>query len=827
MKYFWSLFLLIQTCFAIAQTKVGGYVYDEDGYTVPYASVYFKNSTVGVVADDNGKFYLESAESYKTLVVSFVGFKTNEIELTTAASLNLKVVLTADNMLDEVKIYAGKTSKKDNPALDILRKIWERRKKNGLYMYAQYKYDKYEKIEFDLNTIDSAFMQKKIFKGMEFVFDRLDTSRVTGKTFLPIFINESLSEVYGDNALAKKKEIIKANKNSGIGEGGDMVNGFLKDLYADYDIYKNYLKFFDKDFISPLSRTGINVYNYVLTDTAYIDNKLCFNIVFYPRRKGELTFNGDFWVNDSTFAIKKINMQATKSANINWVKDIYIEQEFDVVNDSVFLLKRDYMMTDFAISKKEESKGIYGKRSTLYKNYLFDQKKEPNFYNYEVSQLDLSMYNRTDEFWEANRFEKLNKNEKDIYSLLDTLATVPKFRMYMDVATILASGYYEMPKYNFDYGPIFSTVGYNDIEGLRLRAGGRTYFGPNDKWRLQGYLAYGFKDDKFKYGVSGKVLIEPKNRVIIHAGNRRDVEQMGASLTATQDVLGRSLASSTLFSSGVNNNLTDINLTSVGIEAELVKNLTFKLNLSYRTQKAADPNLFSLAYYDEQGEIKNAVKEYATQYVIDYTPGRRMVNHGVERLEVDANYSRVLLSFTQGLKGVFDSDFNYDKLQFYYKQPILIGGFGRFTSTLEAGKFFGTVPLALIGVIPGNQSWFAIENTFQNMNYYEFVADEYVSAHLEHNFGGRLFSRIPWVRDLNLREIISLRGVYGDVSQKNRDINASGLVYQAPTDLYWEYGAAIGNIFKCFRLDFSWRGSYNHLPDVNKFVIKGSFGFYF
>lgn len=827
MKYYLSLLFLILSISLFSQTKVGGYVYDEDGYTVPYASVYFKNSTVGVVADDNGKFYLEAPDTYKTLVVSFVGFKTKDISLTSATSLNMKVVLEADNLLQEVKVYVGKTSKKDNPALDILRKIWERRKKNGLYMFSQYKYDKYEKIEFDLNSIDSAFMQKKVFKGMEFVFDRMDTSSVTGKTFLPIFINESLSEVYGDNNLNKKKEIIRGNKNSGLGDGGDMVNGFLKDLYAEYNIYNNYLKFFDKDFVSPLSRTGINVYNYVLADTAYIDNKLCYNIVFYPRRKGELTFKGDFWVNDTTFAIKKINLQANKSANINWVKDIYIEQEFDVLNDSVFLLKRDYMMTDFSISKKEESKGLYGKRSTLYKNYVFDQKKEPSFYKYEVNEMDMAIYNRSDEFWEANRFEKLNKNEKDIYTLLDTLSTVPKFKMYMDVATVLASGYYEIPKYKFDFGPVFSAIGYNDIEGLRLRAGGRTYFGPNDKWRLQGYLAYGFKDDKFKYGVSGKLLIEPKNRVIIHAGNRRDVEQMGASLTATQDVLGRSLASSTLFSSGINDNLTNINLTTVGIEAELVKNLTFKLNLTYRMQKSAFPSRFSLAYYDEEGTVRNSVKEYETQYIVDYTPKRRMVNHGVERIEVDTNYPRVLLSLTQGIKGVFDSDFNYDKLQFYYKQPILIGGFGRFTSTIEAGKFFGTVPLALIGVIPGNQSWFAMENAFQNMKYYEFVADEYVSAHLEHNFGGRLFSRVPWLRDFNLREIVMLRGVYGDVSEKNKSINASNIIYRAPQDVYWEYGVAVGNIFKCFRLDFSWRGAYKDLPDANKFAIKGSFGFYF
>ena len=194
-------------------------------------------------------------------------------------------------------------------------------------MFKQYQYDKYEKVEFDLNTIDSAFMNSKVFKGMEFVFDQIDTSSISGKTYLPIFINETLSEVYGDNKEKKYKEITKANKNSGFGSG-DGVNTFIKDLYADFDIYDNYLKFFDKDFVSPLSRTGINVYNYVLNDSMFIDNKWYYNIVYYPRRKNELTFKGDFWVNDTTFAIKKINLEASKSANINWVKEIYIEHSY-------------------------------------------------------------------------------------------------------------------------------------------------------------------------------------------------------------------------------------------------------------------------------------------------------------------------------------------------------------------------------------------------------------------------------------------------------------------------------------------------------------------
>ncbi len=823
-------FLLVLSFFIFyismsAQTKVGGVIYDENNQPMSYANVYFKGSTEGIVSDENGRFYLQSDKTYKILVASFVGYKAVEISLTKSVDLNMKITIKPDNQLQEVKIYTGKTSKKNNPAIDILRKIWERKRKNGLHMFDQYQYDKYEKVEFDLNSIDSAFKANKIFEGMEFIWDRIDTSKVTGKAFLPIFINETLSEVYADNVKGKKKEIVKANKNSGLGTG-DGVNTFIKDLYAEYDIYNNYLKFFDKDFVSPLSRTGINVYNYVLSDSAFIDNKWCYNIIFYPRRKNELTFKGDFWVNDSTFAIKKINMEASKSANINWVKEIYIEQEFDVLNDSVFLLKRDHMMSDFSFSKKEKSKGVYGKRTTLVKNHKFNIPKDEKFYKEEVDAYDSEVYTKPDEYWEENRFESLSKNEKGIYGLLDTLNTIPKFKRFYSLATVLASGYIEMPKYKFDYGPVYSTFGYNDVEGLRLRVGGRTYFGPNDPWRLQGFAAYGLKDDQFKYGISGKWLVDKKNRLILSAGHRRDVEQIGVSLTTTNDVLGRSFASSSLFSTGTNNKLTSINLSMLSAEMEVVKNLTVEANLTYRTLKSASDQ-FSLDYFDENGTIQSQVKQSEIEFRVDYTPNRRTIGHGVERLLVDYNFTRFFVNYAHGFKGVLDSDFDYRKLQFYYRQPVLIGGFGRLFTTMELGKIFNEVPLGLMGVVPGNQSWFQIDNTFSNLQYYEFLVDRYASFHLEHHFNGRLFSRVPLLRKLNWREIVGVKGVVGTVSDENIAINASGLEYRAPENGYWEYHAGIGNIFKCFRLDFSWRGNYLNVPDANKFAVKGSFGFYF
>ena len=814
-----------------AQSKVGGTVFDEGGEPVAFANVIFKNSTEGTTTDENGNFYLESDNTYEFLEISFMGFNTEDIPLTSKVNYNMKISLSENTeQLKEVIVFGGKQSKKNNPAIDILRKIWAKKRVNGLRKFKQYQYDKYEKVEFDLNTIDSALMKRKIFRGLEFVFKDLDTSRITGKTYLPIFLNETFSKVYGDNIANVEKEDVLGNKNSGF-ESNQAIIAFIEDLYQDYDVYNNYLKFFDKSFTSPLSRTGIDTYNYILRDSAFIDNKWCYNITYYPRRKNELTFKGDFWVNDTTYAIKNINLEVTKSANINWVKEIYIEQDFEVVSDSVFLLKRDYMLTDFSFKKKEESKGVYGKRTTVYGDYQFDIAKPKEFYKTKSNEFDPLVLNRDSTFWQNSRLESLNKDEKGIYKLLDTLKTVPKFKSFYNIASILGSGYIEIDKWNLDIGDVYSVFGYNDAEGIRLRGGARTYFGQNDPWRLEGYVAYGFMDKKAKHGFSAKWLLDKKSRLIISGGNRRDVEQLGLSLTSTNDVLGRSIASSSVFTVGSNDRLSNINLSTFNLEIEPITNFKVRVGSSLRTISSALPDAFSLDYIDPElpTGISSEVKQFDVNTMIVYTPGKRTIGYGVERRNINDTYSTLLLNYTKGLDGFLESDFNYSKLQFSYSQPWQLGGLGRLYSTVEVGKTFGEVPLSLLNVVPGNQTLFTIYNTFPNLDFYEFVTDTYASVHLEHNFNGRIFSRIPMLRKLNLREFVGLRGVWGDLSPENIALNSpTNIMLQAPNDkIYWEYSVGVGNILKFFRIDFNFRGNYLDNPDARPFSVTGEFGFHF
>jgi len=824
------LFLFISTV-AFSQVKVSGVIIDEENEPVPFANIIFKGTTVGTVSDENGKFYIEAEETYKALEISFLGFEKKTIPLK-ARNFNLKIILKEDAAsLNEVVVYSGKVKKKGNPAIAILKKIWAKKRRNGVLLYSQYEYDKYEKIEFDLNNIDDKFKKNRLFKGMEFVFEKIDTSNITGKPYLPIFINEAMYKTYGKNEPTKNmREELVANKNSGF-ESNQQLIEFVKQLYVDYNIYDNYLKFFDKSFTSPLSRTGPSVYNYVLTDSAYIEDKWCYNILFYPRRKNELTFKGDFWVNDTTFAVKQIEMNATRSANINWVKEIYVEQEFNVLSDSVFLLKRDHMMSDFSFNKKDKSKGVYGRRTTLFNNYEFDVKREEKFYKKRVDTYKEEIYNKSDEYWSDNRLERLNKDEVGVYKMLDTLKTNRKFKQLYNLTATLASGYWEMFK-GFDYGPIFSSFGNNDVEGTRIRVGGRTYFGQNDIWRLQGFTAYGFKDKEIKYGISGKWLVDKRNRIILSAGYRKDIEQIGVSLTTSNDVLNRNFGSAAFFTRGENFRLTNLNLTNFAIAIEPVKNLNFKVGATYKTMKAAAPDLFDIRYYDENGDLQSAMEQAEIDVSLRFTPGRKNVGFGVERsISNSERYPEVYLSYTKGLKGVLNSDFDFDKLQLFYKHRILMGGLGKLKYTLEVGKTFGEVPLTLLDVVPGNQTLIMSSRTFDLLDYYEFVTDQYMALHIEHNFNGRILSRIPLLRKLNLRELIGARAVIGSLSDANIAKSPffadPDIVTRVPTKPYYEYHFGVGNIFKLIRVDFLYRGNYRDLPGATKFGFKAGINFYF
>lgn len=826
--------------------RVTGQLLDEKtGQPIPDADIFLNNTQVYSSTDSNGNFELESNKYIDSLEIITDKYPIKYIPLQRGDNLGLIVNLTSldkgtvskEKQIDEVVVTGfpkKRLPKKENPAYRILRELWKRRRSNGLTNFKNYQYKEYEKIEFDLNNVDSAFISKKIFKKLNISSKDIDTLDISGKTYIPLFLNESLSDIVGQNTPSKReKTFLRGNKASGI-PNNDIVANTVKNLYKDVNIYDNVLNFFNKGFTSPVSTIGFSVYDYLLSDTVSIDGVDCYYIKYRPRRHNELTFKGDLYITKDTYAVKQVTLQSTSGINVNFVKDIYMELDYDNVNDSIFIPLRNYTVLDMSlITKKEEGKGMFAKRTLTYNDYKFDEPQNivEKLLDQQWEPISEGAYNRKDDFWANNRPDRLNEDDKKAYAMVEKVSRTRLFRNIVDAVQILSSGYVNIGN-AIDIGNLYQTLGYNDVEGTRIRLGARTFFSPNDMWRVEGYTAYGFKDDQFKYGFEGRLMLNKFNRLTMGVGTKRDITQLGTSLTENEGIMTRSFASSSIISRGSNKYLSSVNQTNAFLSIEPWKNVQLRLDGTYQYIKSGNPYKFDIGYYDKQGNIKKDLYDSHLTFSIQARPGAKYSRFGLDRYEHTTLSPTLILKYIKGLKGVLDGDFDYDKIQFLYNHPILWGPIGKTDVTFEFGKSFNKLPLSLLSVIPGNQSYGIVNNTFSLLDYYDFVTDVYSALHVEHHFNGRIFSYIPLLKKLQLREVLIFRGAWGDISDGSKNMNASNIYYIAPSkDIYYEYGFGIENIglgnLRIFRVDFNWRGNYLNMRDVNKFGVKFGMQFEF
>ena len=729
----------------------------------------------------------------------------------------------------DLKSTKKKLKKKENPAYEILQEVWKHKKSNGLSQFKDYQFDEYEKIEVDVTNIDSAFTKKKIFKDLDFVFQYADSTENGKNLTLPLYFNESVYKNFGKNNPKKVKRDIIANKSSGF-SSNEVVANTAKNLYKEINIYDNILNFFNIGFTSPIAKDGFGSYEYQLLNDENVSGTDCYKIRYTPKRKDVLSLYGMVYISKQNYAVVRATIKSSRNINVNFVNGFYNELEFYNPNDSIFLPRKNYQEIQMSIfGKNDKSKSILAKRSTFFSKYSFDQNLNDDIFERETQSLSDESVQKSDDYWELERKEPLSKSEQNIYKMIDELNKVPKFKKAVKVYETLASGYFNVFD-AIDIGDVYSTVGFNDVEGFRLRLGARTYFSPNDMWRAAFYTAYGFKDKQLKYGFEARKMFDRTNRFTIGAGTRRDVMQLGAQLTTDEGIMTRSFASSGVLNSGNNFNLSSVNQTSAFTAIDPLKNFTLRLDATYQTIKSANPDKFSLDYY-KNGELFSEITDSKLAFSVTARPGAKFSQYGVDRYEHSTLAPTLVLKYTQGLKGVFNSDFNYSKLQFYYFQPILLKSFGRLLLNVEAGKNFSSVPLALQNVLPGNQSYSLIPNTFALLNYYEFVADEYATFHAEHHFNGKLLSYIPLIKKLKLRELVFYRTAVGSLSDASKNINATNLTLSAPNKPYYEYGFGIENIgfgnLRLLRIDFNWRGNYLENTDARKFGVKFGFQYNF
>ena len=815
--FIWLSLLLLSLVFACVDAKaqrtlVTGHVIEtESQEPIPFANVYFKDSKIGATTDEYGNYRIETYYPTDSLIVSVLGFKrqAQRVKPDKAQVLDFKLEV-AGISLGPVNIVADKKTK--DPAVELMKKVVRNKAANNREKLEAYEYDVYNKIEFDMNNINEKFTNQKVMKPFDFVFDNMDTTS-EDKPFLPIFLTESSSRYFYRKNPKSSMEIINATKVAGV--KNESVSQLLGDMYQNTNVYHNYVDAFGKSFVSPLSDFGMVSYKYFLMDSAFIDKQWCYKVTFIPRRKGELVFEGDMWIHDTTYALKQIQANIMEDANINWINTFSVYQEYDQVEDEIWMMTKENVVIDFNISNK--SIGFYGRKTTMYSDFIINEPKDNSFYStFNNIKVADGASDFDDEYWNEKRPEKLSENEYRVYEMVDTIQQIRAFRTYVDIITLFVNGHYEM-KY-VDLGPYFTAFSFNQVEGARLRFGGRTNSDFSTRLELSGYLAYGLKDERFKYNAASRYFISKSPRQIAHVSLRQDLEQLGQSANAwrTDNILSSVFRRAPF-------RFNAYEEYKSGYEIEYFPGFSTKFELSSKDLWSVGDVLFQQRATDGSLDDINRIKTTEFGFSLRFAYREQFINGNLDRYSLGTKYPIFEFNARIGINGFLGGAYDYQRLTFRISDRIPINPIGQSEFILEVGKIWGTVPYPLLQMFPGNQTYFYDEFAYNLMNYYEFISDEWVTLFYTHHFNGLLFNKVPLMRKLNWREVATLRSAMGGLS------NAHGNELEFPTNLYslkkpyFEAGIGIENILKIFRVDALWRLSYLNNPNVVPFGVRLTF----
>ncbi len=795
------------------QTKIRGKITDRvTGEPLMFVNVVFPGKNVGVITDDKGEYFIETRQAGDSLMASFLGYQ----KLTKVVRKGRYQVINFELQADEYTLEAVVINAGENPAHRIFRNIIKNKDKNNPKEQDSYKQEVYNKIEFDVNNIDEEYKNKRVFKHFQFIFDYIDTSAVNGKNYLPIFISETLSEVYYQNSPERKKEVIKANKISGVENSS--ISQYTGQMYIDINIYNNFIGIFGKQFVSPVSDFGLLTYKYYLLDSAFIDNQWCYQLSFKPRRKQELTFIGEMWIHDTTFAVKKIKAKIRDDANINYINDVVVEHEYEYIDNKTWFLKKDEVFIDFNISDK--TTGFFGRKTTSYRNTELNPKIEEGFISNKVAEETVTMEDAMQKdtaFWRTARHEKLSVKEQQIYSMVDSVKAVPMFNNIIDVITLFVSGYWSLG--DIEIGPYYTLSSFNEIEGYRIRLGGRTTNDFSTKIMYSGHLAYGFKDEKLKYGIGAQYMFSKSPRRTVAFYYKDDIEQLGQSQNAFMEdnILSSMLKRNPKYK------LSMVEEIKGYYEHERFAGFSNTIKFSHRRINSSDSIRFKNEITNENYDrLITSEITFNTRFAYN----EKYISGEFFRKSIGSVYPIVSLDFIYGFKNVLGSDYDYLKTELNIKHHFNINPLGRLNYTIQAGKIWGELPYPLLRLHEGNETYAFDEYSFNMMNYYEFASDQYASLYLEHHFQGLFLNKIPLFRKLKWREVIYAKGLIGSLTDKNkpgRNERTMEFPYSLTVDFdkpYYEAGVGLENIFKIFRIDAIWRLSYLDHEDIEKWGIR-------
>ncbi|MCS7005129.1 MAG: DUF5686 and carboxypeptidase regulatory-like domain-containing protein [Cytophagales bacterium] len=845
--YFCCLLILVFSYAHAQKTIITGKVTDAStGEGIPFANVYLKSSknVEGTTTDFEGNYRLISENPPSdTLWATSVGYQPKYKLIQKNKEQIINFQLTEGIELQEVVITKRKY---ENPVYAIMRKVIENKERNNKNNLDFYEYERYARTEVSIDNITEKFQQKK---SMQQILHVLEAAKVAagedGKPTIPIFISEQIADVFYRKFPEKRRENIKKEKVTGLLKDTSPAKQFMQEAFQDFNFYNNYIRLFEKDFISPIADSWNLFYDYELIyqenddddnpRTTLMDGIPCYKIKFKPKQPQDLAFTGVMWIADSSYhyALKQIDVTITKEANLNFIEKVVIQQQMiEVAQDKGWLPDKTRLIIDIG-EIKDDWAGMLIKFYSSNRNFKINFVRPFSFYEQDVV-VEADAYNADESYWQQNRHDSLSEATLSLYSIIDTIKKVPVVRTYMEIIDIVVNGYHDLGKVEF--GPYLFLGAINDVEGFRFRPGFRTNEKFSEKWVFEAYTAYGTKDNRFKYYLGGKSIFHRERWSVAGISYQRDIDQVGIF---SDDILSTELFLAFARFGKLKNPFLH-NIAMAYIESDLAEGLRSKITLRHR---AFEP-LYNFEFYEipvtpeKQFDISNlaSLPERKSRFEVNeviaeirYSIGERYVNRGNHRYTI--TYSRYpvwTFRFTQGFRFQNLGDFHYRKFVLSMQHDIRLGSLGRTQYTITAGVIPSTVPYPLLETHLGNETFFLnARGAYNLMNYLEFVSDRYLSLHVYHRFEGLFFNRIPYLKKLKWRTSAGTRMIYGTVSTANlylipyidrwgnRLPEEEHFKSFTPNSPYAEVFYSIENIFKLLRIDFTHRVTYLH-PELRR-----------
>lgn len=840
------LFLLLGCCISVSAQNIQGVVTDSlTNEPIPYLSVFYEGKGVGSITDNDGNYKVETRKGWNKLTFSAVGYVTKVVNIIPGVTKNLNVRMRPDDiMLDEVvvKPKREKYSRKNNPAVELMKKVIAHKKNNKLSENDYYQYNKYQKITMSLNDVTPEMLEKGMYKKMPFLKDQIELCEETNKFILPISVDETASQKIYRKHPKSEKTIIKGMSSTGVNElfaTGDMLSTVLKDVFTDVNIYDNDIRLLQYPFISPISSSdAISFYKFYIMDTTFVDKDKCFHLTFVPNNSQDFGFTGHLYVlADSSYTVKKCTMNLPKKSGVNFVDNMDIIQEFEQLPNGEWVLKTDDMIVEMTLMKIMQ--GFQIRRTTRYSDYAFDELPQQLFKRKgaEIKEADAMM--RGDDFWNQNRPVPLTQTESSMDMLVKRLEQMPGFKYVIFVLkafieNFVETGTKEHPS-KVDIGPVNTMISNNYIDGLRLRMSAQTTANLNPHLFFKGYYAYGFKDHRSKY--MGEVEYSFNKKEYLP----REFPKNSITFSYQYDVM----SPTDKFLKTDKDNVFVSFKTSTVDQMSYVRNIALKyenetqfgLKTTVEVKHSTDEPTGGLAYItnDDQKTLVPEIQTMEASLAFRYAPGETFVNTKQRRIPVSFDAPVFTLSHTAGFKGVLGGEYNYNLTEIGLYKRFWFSSWGKIDMFVKGGAQWNKVPFPLLIMPAANLSYILQRETFNLINNMEFLNDRYASLDVSWDLNGKIFNRIPLLKKLKWREAIGFKMLYGHLTDKNnpmkhpgdselflfptRDGRPTSFVMDPKTP-YMECSVGIHNIFKILHIDYVRRLNYLDHPDANKWGVR-------